>query len=51
MAWFAVFTDNGKVVLEVFPRQPGGCTVHLPPAEAEALAKKLLEAVKENDDA
>ncbi len=48
MAWFSVYTENGKVVLEVFPYQPGGCTVHLPPAEAEALAKKLQEAAKES---
>ena len=54
MRWFRVYVDNGKEVLDIFPYEPGGSTLHLPPEEAEALARLLVTAsdqLKENTNA
>lgn len=44
MAWFDVYLKDDRVVLEVFPYQPGGCTVYLPRDVAIDLARRLQEA-------
>ncbi len=47
MRWFRVYVDNGRVVLDIFPYEPGGSTLHLPPEEADALALLLKQAAEQ----
>jgi len=49
-AWYRIEIKDGKVILDLFPREPGGATLPLPREEAEALARSLMEAVRRLKD-
>jgi hypothetical protein len=51
--WFTVCDDDGLVVLDIFPGEPGGVTLYLAPAEAIQLMwqlKKAIAKAKESDE-
>jgi len=45
--WFRVYSDEGKVIVDVFPYEPGGTTLYLTPDVARSLLKLIEQALKE----
>lgn len=45
--WITIYVQDGKVVLDIFPYEPGGTTLHLPPDVAIKIAERLLRASQE----
>lgn len=48
--WYHIEIEGGKILLDIFPREPGGVTLPLPVEAAEELARALIDAVRRLKD-